>query len=137
ADIDALVAEVVANTNSMEFDVTNDGLVTFADVQQWLLDVGSSQGIAIVQGDANLDGLVDVSDFNLWNRNKFTSGNAWCGGDFNADGNTDVGDFNLWNQNKFGGPFAVPEPGLPLSMIVLLGFMAEWRRRVAGVRCVQ
>ncbi len=45
--------------------------------------------------------VVDVSDFNVWNSNKFTSVAAWCAGDFNADGAVDVSDFNIWNANKF------------------------------------
>ena len=45
-----------------------------------------------IPGDANLDGSVDVSDFNLWNQNKFTELAAWSAGDFNADGIVDVSD---------------------------------------------
>ncbi len=57
-------------------------------------------------GDANLDGVVDVSDFNRWNEHRFTGGTFWSSGDFNGDSITDVADFNLWNNNKFrGGPF--------------------------------
>jgi len=26
---------------------------------------------------------------------------AWCSGDFTADGSIDVSDFNVWNNNKF------------------------------------
>ncbi|MEM7316345.1 MAG: hypothetical protein AAF497_24700, partial [Planctomycetota bacterium] len=52
-------------------------------------------------GDANLDGAVDVSDFNLWNSNKFQPGVGWAQGDFNGDGVGDVSDFNIWNVNKF------------------------------------
>ncbi len=65
-------------------------------------------------GDANLDGSVDVSDFNLWNSNKFTPITRWSGGDFNADGLVDVSDFNVWNGAKFNrsqrSSSAVPEP---------------------------
>ena len=51
-------------------------------------------------GDANLDGRVDVSDFNLWNNNKFQTG-TWSSGDFTCDGVVDVSDFNVWNNNNF------------------------------------
>ena len=37
----------------------------------------------------------------MWNSNKFTSVAAWCSGDFNADGVVDISDFNVWNGNKF------------------------------------
>lgn len=67
-------------------------------------------------GDANSDLLVDVTDFNIWNVNKFTSGTDRTTGDFNGDGVTDVSDFNLWNINKFTAAVAsrpVPEPAAP------------------------
>ena len=52
-------------------------------------------------GDANLDGVTDVRDFNVWNANKFTSGTDRASGDFTGDGHTDVRDFNVWNAHKF------------------------------------
>ncbi len=66
----------------------------------------------VLMGDANLDMVVDVSDFNIWNVNKFTDGVTWEQGDFNGDGQVDVSDFNLWNNNKFTqfAPRPVPEP---------------------------
>jgi hypothetical protein len=96
-----------------------------------------------LRGDANGDGAVDGSDFNIWNANKFTLGTEWPSGDFNCDGNTDGSDFNIWNANKFtsvalpltfGGGLGdwdvnlVPEPsGLAL---LTLGFcIAAFRRR--------
>ncbi len=51
-------------------------------------------------GDANLDGAVNGSDYNIWNANKFTSGTEWQTADFNGDRETDVSDFNIWNANK-------------------------------------
>ena len=35
-------------------------------------------GNPFLEGDANLDGSVDVSDFNAWNGNKFTSSDVVC-----------------------------------------------------------
>jgi hypothetical protein len=78
--------------------------------------------------DANLDGAVDVSDFNVWNGNKFTMTPAWCSGDFNADGSVDVSDFNAWNSNKFqtSGPILVPEPE-NLYVLWVMGVLVCWR----------
>ena len=82
-------------------------------------------GASYLEGDANLDGAVDVSDFNLWNQNQFTANAAWSAGDFNADGNVDVSDFNIWNSNTFqtagDSLFAVPEPDTAV-LILLAGF---------------
>lgn len=71
-------------------------------------------------GDANRDGVVDVSDFNVWNEFKFTSDSTWGTGDFNGDGFTDTSDFNIWNEFKFtsGNLNVVPEP--PTSAIAAL-----------------
>ena len=69
-------------------------------------------------GDANLDGVVDGSDFGIWNGSKFTTNKNWCNGNFNADAVTDGSDFGLWNANKFtsSDSAVVPEPAL-LSLV--------------------
>jgi hypothetical protein len=76
-------------------------------------------------GDANLDGQVNLPDFNRLASNfGGVSGRVWSQGDFNYDGMTNLADFNLLAGN-FGlsasadGPMpqdwaalaaAVPEP---------------------------
>jgi hypothetical protein len=84
---------------------------------KWRAEAGAAQipsGNPYLEGDANLDSVVDGTDFNIWNSHKFTMVAAWCSGDFNADGNVDGSDFNLWNSNKFTSAdnqvTAVPEP---------------------------
>ncbi|MEM7477703.1 MAG: RHS repeat-associated core domain-containing protein [Planctomycetota bacterium] len=47
--------------------------------------------------DFNLDGVVDVSDFNIWNANKFKYGDH-SQGDANGDGVIDTSDRNLYNM---------------------------------------
>ncbi len=87
-------------------------------------------------GDANGDMVVDVSDFNIWNSNKFSADTDWLHGDFNGDGNTDVSDFNIWNANKFSSvPMtpAVPEPaGGLLAIGLFLGLWAASRPSVSS-----
>ena len=104
-DVDDLVGEIATSGHDPSFDLTNDGLVTERDLDEWLLQAN------ILPGDANLDGSVDGSDFNLWNEQKFTATAAWCQADFNADGLTDGTDFGIWSSHKFSNATtAVPEP---------------------------
>lgn len=95
-----------------------------------------------VGGDANLDGSVNLSDFNILAAHFGTSGRDWFGADFNRDGLVNLGDFNILAAN-FGFSMApagptprdwstlasvVPEPaGLSLLAITLLPCL--WRRR--------
>jgi hypothetical protein len=93
-------------------------------------------------GDANMDGAVNLDDFNVVASNFGQSSMNWQQGDFTGDGNVNLDDFNLLASN-FGvsagaaGPTAqdwselgaaVPEPGLPL---VILGVAALAVRRRA------
>ena len=88
-------------------------------------------------GDANGDGNVDVSDFNIWNSHKFATGTDWVSADFNGDGFTDVTDFNIWNSHKFQSaaaavPAIVPEPSaLAAVWMALLGGFLLARRHAA------
>ena len=104
-DIDLLVANIALGpADPAIFDVTNDGHVDLADRDQWLALAGAMNlpsGNPYLLGDANLDGVVDVQDFNVWNSNRFTPVAAWTSGDFSADGVVDVQDFNIWNGNRF------------------------------------
>ena len=132
ADVDALVAEIASGGNTSSFDLTGDGAITSADLDAWLSEAGEANlgpGRTYLDGDGNLDGVVDVGDFNIWNQNKFTSVSAWCSGDFNADGVIDVGDFNIWNQNKFtaSDAAAVPEPSTTVMLMLAIPFL--FRRR--------
>jgi hypothetical protein len=118
ADVDGLVAVVAAGTNDLTYDLDGNGLVDSTDLEIWLTEAGgvnNASGNPYLPGDASLDGLVDGSDFGIWNGNKFTSMAAWCSGDFNADGSVDGSDLGIWNSNKFLSSLdnvdQVPEPG--------------------------
>ncbi|HEY6565784.1 MAG TPA: hypothetical protein VIY86_14945, partial [Pirellulaceae bacterium] len=133
-DLDTLVASVVSGSNRAERDLTGDGLYTVADVTNWLGRAGSRNlgpGRTYLPGDANLDGSVDGSDFNIWNANKFTTRSSFCSGDFNADGSIDGSDFNLWNTHRFtsGDASLVPEPSVALGGLVAV----MWVRRLRSL----
>jgi T5SS/PEP-CTERM-associated repeat protein len=93
-------------------------------------------------GDANLDGNVNLADFNVLAINFGTSGAFWHEADFNYDEIVNLGDFNLLAAN-FGltagpdGPTpedwsalasAVPEPSLGAA-VMAIPLLLSWRRR--------
>ena len=139
-DLDALTQEIVAGTDTPEFDLNGDGVVTAADITDetsgWLTQGGAANadvtgGNPFLNGDANLDGFVDVTDFNIWNMNKFNNTGLWSQADFSADGASDVTDFNIWNMNKFTSsqPAAVPEPAGLMAILVGLACIFIGKRR--------
>ena len=95
-DIDILFAAIRDGSTDSRFDLNNDAVVDALDRDELVFRI-----LNTFLGDANLDRQVDVSDFNLWNANKFQAGVGWAEGDFTGDGVADVSDFNLWNANKF------------------------------------
>jgi T5SS/PEP-CTERM-associated repeat protein len=84
--------------------------------------------VVALAGDANLDQLVNMVDFQRLELNFGQTGKTWSEGDFNGDGVVDTADFKLLNDNVFQSfaslPVAdratldnfaathVPEPGL-------------------------
>jgi carboxypeptidase A1 len=135
-DLELLGDAVVNGTNKAEFDVNGDGQVTAADAEAWLVNAAAEElaaGESFRMGDANLDGQVDVSDFNLWNASKFGQG-SWCNGDFNTDGQVDVSDYNLWNARKFTASDAalVPEPSAIAILLPGLLMLVFMRRNAAN-----
>jgi hypothetical protein len=94
-------------------------------------------------GDANLDALVNLADFNRLAANFGDTGAVWSDGDFNYDTLVNLADFNRLAAN-FGqvaspnGPTpqdwanlaaAIPEPGFGLFAMTLGATMLRRRRR--------
>ena len=104
-------------------------------------------------GDANLDGLVNGSDFNILAANLNQSITGWDQGDFNYDGLVNAADFNdlaaNFNQGVSGAATAgdvaaldafaaanglslptssVPEPASAMMVMAGLGILARRRR---------
>ncbi|MEM7315625.1 MAG: choice-of-anchor Q domain-containing protein, partial [Planctomycetota bacterium] len=102
-DIDELVVAIASAQSDSRLDLNNDGALTTDDVNLWLEFAarGNRLDSTYRPGDYNLDGAVDVGDFNAWNQNKFSFAQGWCAGDGNADGAVDTSDFNIWNEHKF------------------------------------
>ncbi len=98
-------------------------------------------------GDANLDGQVNLGDFNRLAANFGSTSAVWSQGDFDYNGTVNLGDFNRLAAN-FGqsaaGPdvtpedwaalaAAVPEPGAvsaaAVALVTLLPRRRTWNRR--------
>jgi hypothetical protein len=86
-----------------------------------------------LEGDANLDGSVNLQDFNRLAASFGAAGRLWHEGDFNYDGLVNLTDFNLLAGN-FGqtvAPFhltSVPEPGAPTGLVGLSLFLKRRTR---------
>ncbi|HEY6563167.1 MAG TPA: hypothetical protein VIY86_01600, partial [Pirellulaceae bacterium] len=128
SDIDSLVGVVASGSGTAGFDLTGDSLVDIADVNYWVATLKET-----LPGDANLDFVVDGSDFGVWNGNKFTMTPRWCAGDINADGGIDASDFGIWNANKFQAALSiVPECSGALMVAAALVSTLTRRRRIVG-----
>ena len=117
-----------------QFDLTGDGVIDNADVDQWLAEAASGNGLRspYQRGDANLDGAVDGTDFGAWNAQKFTSTLAWDAGNFDGNDSVDGSDFSVWNSHKFSSSSTVPEPVVGLLVLAFLIGLSQRKRRGAG-----
>lgn len=87
-----------------------------------------------VVADANGDGVVNISDFDIIRSNFRTTVPAGENGDVNFTGNVDFEDFRLWKAVfGGGGPSNVPEPST-VSLIVVgcAGLFLARRARARG-----
>ena len=125
-DLDALVLEITAMTHASAFDLTSDGLVDGDDLSEWRTIGAEANGFSepILEGDANLDGVVSAGDLNAVGVNWLQSPNSWTGGDFDASGDVGAADLNLlginWQKDISPPAASVPEPsGWWLSVLWL------------------
>lgn len=130
-DIDALMTEVAAGTDNINFDITGDGLVNLADRDAWL-QMADPEAFAV--GDLDLDHAVGSTDLGLLLNNFDTQMPvAYCGGDVNGDAGVNSTDLGLLLNNfevsSHQGTAAVPEPATGLLFLFgVLIFALRWRR---------
>ena len=141
ADLDLLVARVVAGIDDNLFDLTGDGEIDDRDVHQWLSEAAIHNGFraAYLSGDANLDGIVNALDLNSLALNWQSSAPGWSSGDFTADGKTDAADlnqlaFNWQDSIRLAAGQPVPEPSAILLVLVGVVVLRGWPLVVASRR---
>ncbi|WP_432798036.1 PEP-CTERM sorting domain-containing protein [Poriferisphaera sp. WC338] len=153
-DIDAVFAAFVGkdqdSTNGVEWanldeavfsdlsaDMTGDLIINKADADELVHGILGTE-----YGDANLDGVIDLLDFDKLSA-AFNTDSGWEDGDFNGDGTVDLLDFDVLSSNfGFGSGGAtveeialleafaatVPEPA-SLMLLALGGLLVAGRKR--------
>ena len=133
-DIDRLSSEVRAETNNLDFDVNDDGLVNADDRRVWVNDLRLTYF-----GDSDLNGAFDEQDIvTAFIAGKYLESDAgWAEGDWDGDLRFDEQDFVVaFQAGGYGaGPRsvarAVPEPtayGILFTVIVAFLWRTSLRR---------
>jgi hypothetical protein len=140
------VASSPGSVNSLAFNVSTPSASLFAPATQYygsdyfvglptVPGLGVSPGVSntssgysasasnvtltdALLGDQNLNGTVDINDFNLFAPNFGSHITGWTNGDFNDDGVVDINDFNLLAPN-FGASLGSSPSGLAGSTALI------------------
>jgi hypothetical protein len=84
-----------------------------------LLNGGEILVAYVVAGDSNLDGNVNLNDFDAWFANVGPlASKRWDLGDFNGDGNVNLNDFDIWFSHVGLSP--LPGESLPAADIAAM-----------------
>jgi hypothetical protein len=127
-DLDLLSAAINATTHDIRYDADGNGILNSEDTRYWVESIRQT-----IPGDANLDGRVTSADLTALSDHMYSSELSWCHGDFNYDGLIDGSDFNVWNQHKglvapASDAAAVPEPQSILLALGALGLLISRSR---------
>jgi hypothetical protein len=133
ADIDDLTQQSASGANDANYDLTSDGSVDLADVNEW---ISAPSIFNSWIGDANLDKEFNSSDLvAVLAAGAYESDvdAVWSTGDFNGDGRANTGDLVAalagggYETGPRTGVAAVPEPSGLLIVLGGLGMLAHTR----------
>jgi hypothetical protein len=115
-------------------DLDFSGIINQDDRDLWLALAADAKGLPTPYplGDADLNGQVGLSDFNIL-RIYFGQSAPWSGGDFDASATIELSDFNILRSHFGDGVAAVvPEPAQSTALWALLfaGILTGRRRRL-------
>jgi len=94
--LDMLSADAVTAAAQMSYDFTSSVEMAFGFEQQKTASDGKAM---MITGDANADGIIQVSDFDVWFSDPAVL-EVYGTTDFNLDGIIQVSDFDQWFPNK-------------------------------------
>ncbi len=100
-DVDDLISLFALDVRSPgETNAAGEAITMTVDEWQELARLADK--LIFTGGDANLDGTVDVLDYDLViaNVGVITSNSIWADGDFDADGDVDQDDLDILNANR-------------------------------------
>ena len=124
------ITGVAAPTANLKFDLNGDGEVDYDDVK--ILQEFSP----FPNGDANMNGVVNIDDLRALAAHWMQSGQTWTDGDFTGDNLVDQADLDIMQDNWSPGPLTFPEAlvlvGLPepsTPVVVALSAFVLLRRR--------
>lgn len=128
-DADLMTDEIAAGTNLLSFDLTSDGSVDLADLDNWFGHYSSYSGVplAIALVDVNFDTVNTAADYMTIQFNLLSTSSSFSDGDLNATGIVDTADLDLYMSR--GG--VVPEPST-LS-VLLLGSIVVRKRKALRI----
>lgn len=115
-DVDMLGRQLAGGTQRLSFDVSQDGMLSQADLVE-LLQVNERSN-----GDADFNGEVGFGDFLILSANFGLTGPEarWSAGDFDANGEVGFPDFLILSRNFETSIAVVPEPNT-LTFWVVIG----------------